>query len=153
MQYAEGNPFGQGLQDGVANHIRHFPIAVQCIDPRLEMNICLPRKVRMALGGAPVPIRKPLWRKKFGKPTGYEYEDVCVNTLVDVAAYRCRTLAACTRLISLGHAATGGLVRTRKKQPVNAFPQPQALLAKIKIVCLNIHLYIFSLSTLLLSQN
>ena len=43
VKYSEGNPFGQGLQDGVtlANHNKHFAIAVQCINPRLDNNMCL----------------------------------------------------------------------------------------------------------------
>ncbi|KAJ1449317.1 hypothetical protein M885DRAFT_590501 [Pelagophyceae sp. CCMP2097] len=140
LEYSEGNPFGQGLNDGATlkNKQKNLAIGLEFVDPKLLKNHTLCLGMVRVLDGTNAGIARKV-KEVTHDVTGLDYSDLAHSTIVDFAA-----IGTCSYLgheeegcdmhddDKLGRAAVGDLVRSKAKVVVNPFDECQALLTKVK---------------------
>ena len=135
LEHSEGNPFCQVQHDGttLADHHKRLAVGVQFVDPISYQNhvVCLglvPLKNNSGVTGA-ATLEGVVTRTM-----GYSSEVLIHSVISDLAAVSVakemdQEADECEMHQSdkIGKSAIGDLVRTRKKIPINPFPEGQSL--------------------------
>jgi hypothetical protein len=142
LEASFGNPFAQGVNDmaTLKNHVKFAAVGMQLVTPDYpQQNLALTLSMTPAKDGAKDNQVAKIVDERTKDITGHSYSTVAHSTITDVAA-----IGVCEELGTeregcemhqddkIGLAVLGFLTRSSKKKEINAWPEGQALFAKMR---------------------
>lgn len=139
LQFTGGNAFSQSLHDAatLANHHKKLAVGSVSVDPKFLRTHCLCLSMRSIPDGSSVSARNEIdavHQRAYGRKTSV----VAHSMMSDKAALSVAALfqfekEACGmhQVDKVAASGIGDLVRRRKKQVMNPFPEGQALVIKV----------------------